>query len=220
MVPVQANGVTLSHHSIWRGVNVGRWSMGLGRGNMSATFRAVWRPEMGRSGDGGPPALRHGAGVAAAAGIAIPIRDVDFGEDEDLIVFWKDDGLLNALGGITQDADSPPVPFDVPADHQLVELLLAWRMGFDPFRDSTRAMNWTLNRRRSAEDAPPDRGDGERVGICPAWAGEESLRPIPMSLLLASHLNTQLENQRQGRSPNGWRNAQIARLTRERGLGR
>jgi hypothetical protein len=124
-------------------------------------------------------ALRHGADVATAAGTPTPISDGHFGEGEDLIMVWMDDELLNALGGMSKDVDRVPVPFDVSAGRQLVELLLAWRVGSEPFCDRVQAMIWTSDRQRSAQDAHRDRGDGEQVGTCAAWTGREIFRTTP-----------------------------------------
>lgn len=162
-------------------------------------------------------ALWHGAGLVTAGVIAAPISDRDVGEGEDLIAVWRDDELLNALGRI-KDVDSVPVPFDVSADRQLVELLLACRMGFEPFHGNVRAMIWTSDRRQSAEDAHHERRGSERVGSCAAWAGVERPRITPRLLLLAGHPET--ERGSRGGSPNNRRNVQIVKLTTEWGLGR
>ncbi|MFZ0873364.1 MAG: hypothetical protein WAN20_02245 [Pseudonocardiaceae bacterium] len=161
-------------------------------------------------------ALWHGAGVTTAT----PITDGDLGKGEDLIVVWRDDELLNAIGRISQDVDSAQVPFDMSSDRQLVELLLAWRVGSAPFRDAARAMIWTSDRWRFAEDIHRDRADGERVGSCAAWAGGESPRTIPRRLLLPGHLEIERKSQRRACSTNSRRNGQIVKLTRYRGLGR
>lgn len=118
--------------------------------------------------------LQHSAGVAIAARIGTPISDGDFGDDEDVIVVWRDDELLNALGRMSEELDSVPVHFDVSADRQLVELLLSWKQGSEPFRDGARTTIWSPDSRRSAEDTAPRRGDGRRVGSCAAWAREQS----------------------------------------------
>ncbi len=195
--------------------------MGLGRDHMSAHFGLGESVGYGKSGgDRLLHDLRYGAGPATAAGIAIPNSDGDFGEGEDLIVVWRDDELLNALGTMRKDVDSGAVPFDVSADWQLVELLLAWRVGFESFRDSARAMIWTADLRQSGDDAHRDRGEGEWVGCCAAWAGGESPRTIPRRLLLTGHLETERESQRQGGSPSRQRNVQVVKSTTERGLGR
>jgi hypothetical protein len=106
------------------------------------------------TGDCTPPGTAPG--VATAAGIATAINDG--GEDEG------------------EDVASISVAFDVSADRQLVDLLLTWRAGFEPFRDGASAMVWTSDRRRSAEDAHRDRFGGERVGSRAVWAGRERRR--------------------------------------------
>jgi hypothetical protein len=164
-------------------------------------------------------ALQHGAGVAIAARIGTSISDGDFGDDEDVIVVWRDDELLNALGRMSEELDSVPVHFDVSADRQLVELLLSWKQGSEPFRDGARTTIWSPDSRRSAEDTAPCRGDGGRVGSCAAWARERSPRTSSRLLLLAGYLEADWESQRQGCNPNIRWGAQIGKLTRETGLG-
>src|SRR5918998_5863301 len=83
-------------------------------------------------------ALWHGAGLVTAAVIATPISDSDVGEGEGLIAVWRNDELLNALGGM-KDVDGVSAPCDVSADRQLAELLLACRVGFEPFHGNVRA---------------------------------------------------------------------------------
>ena len=161
----------------------------------------------------------HGAGLVTAGVIATPISDSDVSEGEDLIVVWRDDELLNALGRM-KDIDSVPVPFDVSADRQLVELLLACRVGFELFHGNGRAMIWTSDRRRSAEGAHRDRRGSERVGSCATWAGVKSPRFTPRLLLLAGHPDTGRGSKRRGCSPRNRRNVQIVKLTTEWGLGR
>ena len=161
-------------------------------------------------------ALGHSAGVTTAA----PITDGDFGEGEDLIVVWRDDELLNALGRMSQDVDSVPVPFGMSVDRQLVQLLLAWRVGSEAFHDVTRTTIWTSGRWRSAEDTHRDRGDGEQAGSCPASVGGASPRTIRRRLLLPGHLEIERLSQRRACSTNSRRNVQIVKLTRERELGR
>jgi hypothetical protein len=117
-------------------------------------------------------------GVATAAGIATAISDGNVGEGEGLSVVWRDDELLSALGRMSRNVASISVAFDVSADRQLVDLLLTWRAGFEPFRDGASAMVWTSDRRRSAEDAHRDRFGGERVGSRAVWAGRERRRTL------------------------------------------
>ncbi len=141
-------------------------------------------------------------------------------EGEGLIVVWRDEELLNALGRMSKDVDRVPVPFDVSADRQLVQLLLAWKVSSEPFRDGVRAMICTSDGRRSTENAHRDRADGERIGRCAAWARGELPRTTPRRLLLADHLEIERASQHQGCDPNSRRTMQIVKLTRERGLGR
>jgi hypothetical protein len=191
--------------------------VGLGRGHIRARFSLGESIRDRKSGGARlPRALGHSAGVTTAT----PSTDGAFGEGEDLIVVWGDDELLNALGGMSQDVDTVPVPFDVSADRQLVELLLAWRVGAEPFRDVTRAMIWTSDRWRFAEYTHRDRGDGERVSSCAAWARGVSPRTIPRGLLLPGHLKIERESQRRACSTNSRQNVQITRLIREGELGR
>jgi hypothetical protein len=181
--------------SLYGGVN-GAMNHGSGRGHMSAKFDLASRSEIG-SRDSGRllDVLRHGAGVATAAGIATLISDGDFGE------------------GV-------PMPLDVSAARRLVELLLAWRMCSERFCDGARALIWTSDRRRSAEHAHHDQGDGERVGGFAAWTGEEGPRTILGRVLLAGRSEIGRESQRPGCCPNSRWNVQIVRPTRKRGLGR
>lgn len=182
-----------------------------GQSNVSAKFdRGELVKLRCRCGDKLLHALRHGAGVATAAVIVNPIGDDDFGEGGDLIAVWRDDELLNALSRMNKDVDSVLMPFDVSADWQLVELLLACRVGAEPFRDGILSMICTSVCRRSAEDAHRDRGGREPI----------PLRIIPGRLLLAGHLETERGSQRRGCSPNSWPNLQIIKLTTKRGLGR
>lgn len=44
-----------------------------------------------------------------------------------LVSVWKDDLLLDAIGGAPNDSDQLDVPYDVSADRQLIEALLSWR---------------------------------------------------------------------------------------------
>ena len=164
-------------------------------------------------------ALWHGAGLVTAGVIATPISDSDVGEGEGLIAVWRDDELLNALGRM-KDVDSVPVPFDASADRQLVELLLACRVGFEPFHGNVRAMIWTSDLRRSVENTHRDRGGSERVGSCASWAGAESPRATPRFLLLAGHAETKRGSPRRGCSPSDRRNVQIVKLTTVWRLGR
>jgi hypothetical protein len=46
-----------------------------------------------------------------------------------LVSVWKDDLLLDAIGGAAHGSDRLDVPFDVSTDRQLVEALLNWRRG-------------------------------------------------------------------------------------------
>lgn len=163
-------------------------------------------------------ALWHGAGLVTAAVIATPISDSDVGEGEDLIAVWRDDELLNALGGM-KDVDGVSAPCDVSADRQLAELLLACRVGFEPFHGNVRATIRISDRPRSAEDAHHDRRGSERVGSRAACAGVESPRITPKLLLLAGHPETERRSQRRGRSPGNLRNVQIVKTT-EWGLSR
>jgi hypothetical protein len=104
---------------------------------MSAKFDLSSRSEMGsRGGDRLLHALRHGSGVATAAGIA------------------------TLLGRMSKHIEGFPMPFDGSADRQLVELLLAWTVGSEPFCDGVRAMIWASNSRGSAEE-------GQRPGSSP-----------------------------------------------------
>jgi hypothetical protein len=44
-----------------------------------------------------------------------------------LLAVWKDDLLLDAIGGASSGCDRLDVPFDVSADRQLIEALLSWQ---------------------------------------------------------------------------------------------
>jgi hypothetical protein len=195
--------------------------MSLGRGHMSAKSDLDWSIGNRRSGsDRLLHAFLRSGNVATAARIASPITDGDFREGEDLIVVWRDDELLNAVGRMSQDVNGVPVPFDGSADRELVELLLAWRVSAEPFRDGTGAMIWTLDRRGSAEETHGVRGDGERVDSRAPWTGCASPRTIPRRLLLPGHLEIERLGPRRACSTNNRRNGQIVKLTRERERGR
>jgi hypothetical protein len=57
--------------------------------------------------------------------------DGDLSEDDldidALVLVWKDDLLLDAIGGASKESDRLDVPFDASADRQLIEALLSWR---------------------------------------------------------------------------------------------
>jgi hypothetical protein len=48
-----------------------------------------------------------------------------------LLAVWKDDLLLDAIGGASSECDRPDVPFDVSADRQLIAALLSWRRSIE-----------------------------------------------------------------------------------------
>ena len=100
-------------------------------------------------------------------------------------------------------------------DRQLIELLLAWRVGTEPFRDSARAMTST----RTVGDPASTHTVTEVAAVAQRGPEQRGPRMIPRRPL-AGHLTTRRESQRRGCRPNSRRNLQIIKLTREQGLGR
>lgn len=148
--------------------------------------------------------------------IATTISGDDFGVVEDLIAVWRDDELLNALDRVDKNADSVPVPFDASADRQLVELLLAWRVNFEP--DALRNGDLLQRLRRFTSSSAPCTFPASRQLRSLGRRSEPA--NYPQCLLLTGYLENEGESQRRGCSPDGRRNVQIVKLTREGRLGR
>jgi hypothetical protein len=66
-------------------------------------------------------------------------------EDEDeldidsLVAVWKDDLLLDAIGGTPAESDQLDIPFDVSADRHLIEALLLWQREIERYPTAPRS---------------------------------------------------------------------------------
>jgi hypothetical protein len=202
--------------SIYGGVNVGKWIMNLACGRMSAGFSAGESITNGKSGAGTGYCELLGAASSSLLLPGSPPRSATTTQvSEGLIMVWRDDRLLDALGKMREDVNSIPVGFDISADRRLVELLLAWRARL--FRDGARVTRPNLGSRRSAAERHSSRGDHrERVGSGAA-ATEEDPSNYPSSFV-PGHLEAKQEDQRRERSPSSWRKTPIVKLINERGL--
>lgn len=189
--------------------------MNLTCGHMSAGFSAGESITHGKPGAGTACCELPSAAAASLLLPGSPPRSATTTQVSDyLIMVWRDDRLLNALGKMREDVNSIPVGSDMSADRRLVELLLAWRVRL--LRDGARVTRPTLESLRSAAERHSSRGDdGERLRDG-AGATEDPLKDH--SSFLPGHREAVQEDLRQERSPSSWRKTPIVKLINERGL--